>query len=75
MQHIGIERDRTTFYLNAVRDFRFPADSGRYLISWKDTSMAFDWKPIDKWPVHEPKIWLIFSPHGFYAALHLDSMS
>lgn len=48
-------------YLSAAKeDFRFPADSGRYLIFWKDISMAFAWKLVDKWTVHEPKIWLIF---------------
>lgn len=53
--------NRATFYLSAAKeDFRFPADSGRYLIFWKDISTAFAWELVDKWTVHEPKIWLIF---------------
>lgn len=61
MQHIGAEREKTTFYLSVAKeDFRFPADSERYLVFWKDKSMAFAWELVVKWSVYEFKMWLIF---------------
>lgn len=62
MQHIGTERKKATFYLSVAKeDFRFPADSGRYLVFWKDKSMASAWELVVKCSVHELKMWLIFA--------------